>query len=606
MRSMSTSLPAVAALAVLGSFAPILRADAQSSGGGDAIPAVTIRATDNLAGFGGDPGTFTVYRAGNPTPALNIYYCVSGSAVDGVDYRFIGSWVQIPSGEYSGTIRIEPIDLGQTDIKTVTVELCPSPLMIPVNYEIGLPGSATVYLAREGIDNVPPEVAVLSPANGSAMVAPANWSLVAKADDPDGTVAGVEFFAGDQDLGPANMVVLDPPGINGVVGPVYFLQWQGVPAGNYVLTAVATDSAGAATTSEPVKITVTPGSSPPANVPPVIRIVSPPAAAVFHSPLDVPLLAYAHDPDGTVVSVEFFDGTESLGQAHPVEPDFAPLPPVPSPAAPADVWELKWSNAPAGVHTLTAVATDDGDAAATSDAIRITILPPVVPPVDYPPRVSIIATDPLAIGGTNGWPWLGLATASPTWNEWIADNAAFRVFTNWGPRTAAFSVRRHGATNDDLTVNYEVGGTAVNGVDYLLLPGKVTIPAGRRSVIINIVPLEDPPASSNRTVVLTLVADTGSSPEYVLGIPQRAAALILAGPGPRPRSGILPEHRFHLFATGPDGAWFHIDYSTDLLNWTPVCTNQVVQGAIDFIDPEVNDAGSRFYRAIPEPAPSAE
>jgi hypothetical protein len=52
-------------------------------------------------------------------------------------------------------------------------------------------------------------------------------------------------------------------------------------------------------------------------------------------------------------------------------------------------------------------------------------------------------------------------------------------------------------------------------------------------------------------------------------------------------------------ASGPDGAWFRIDSTTDCLNWAPVCTNQVVDGAIDFADPDAADSAARWYRAVP-------
>ncbi len=41
-------------------------------------------------------------------------------------------------------------------------------------------------------------------------------------------------------------------------------------------------------------------------------------------------------------------------------------------------------------------------------------------------------------------------------------------------------------------------------------------------------------------------------------------------------------------------------YSTDLQTWTALCTNQVVNGAIDFIDPDAPSNQIRFYRAVPE------
>ena len=47
-----------------------------------------------------------------------------------------------------------------------------------------------------------------------------------------------------------------------------------------------------------------------------------------------------------------------------------------------------------------------------------------------------------------------------------------------------------------------------------------------------------------------------------------------------------PGGSFHLTATGPDGAWFNVQYSTDLGELVAVSTNQVFQGSIDFVDPD--------------------
>ena len=62
---------------------------------------------------------------------------------------------------------------------------------------------------------------------------------------------------------------------------------------------------------------------------------------------------------------------------------------------------------------------------------------------------------------------------------------------------------------------------------------------------------------------------------------------------------MLPGKCFHLVTPGPDAAWFCIEYSTDMVNWTPVCTNQVINGSIDFVDPDAQGNPSRFYRAVP-------
>ena len=371
--------------------------------------------------------------------------------------------------------------------------------------------------------NLPPLVSMVTPTNGAVFYTPVDLSLIARASDPDGTVTNVEFYAGTNDLGQGHPVVLDPPGVNGVVGLVYFLPWPDVPPGNYALTAVAADNQGASTTSTPANITVLPGP-PPTNLPPVVRITSPANGAAFRAPVNIPIFAYARDPDGYVVSVEFFDGTNSLGLGHPVTAVPPPLPPGPVQppiliVVPTNYWELVWTNPPTGSNALTAKATDNGGLSTVSDPVNVTILPPLPPPTNRPPLISIVATDPIAVEGTNCWPWLGLVNASPTWANWTATAAVCRFFTNCGPKDAIFTVRRHGDTNNALTVTYGIGGTATNGVDYVALPGVVTIPPGERAALITVAPLDDGPPDITSTVILTLEPSTNTPPDFVLGYP---------------------------------------------------------------------------------------
>jgi hypothetical protein len=317
--------------------------------------------------------------------------------------------------------------------------------------------------------------------------------------------------------------------------------------------------------------------------------------------VNIPIYAFAADRDGFVTSVEFFEDGTSLGLGSPVRPTVTG-----AWFSPTNIWFLVWSNAPPGTNiALTAKATDNGGASTVSDPVKISILPPVPPPTNRPPVISIVATDPVAIEGTNCWPWLGLAGGPPTWSNWVCSTAVCRLFTNCGPKNATFVVRRAGATNDDIAVTYHIGGTATNGVDYVALPGSVTIPAGLREASITIVPIDDGPPDITSTVVLKLVPSSSVPPDYLLGFPANAGAIILDG-GPRPTSSIMPDKTFHLSSTGPDGAWFRIEYSTDLQNWTAICTNQVVNGAIDFIDPDAQNDSARFYRAVPEAGPPAQ
>jgi hypothetical protein len=130
----------------------------------------------------------------------------------------------------------------------------------------------------------------------------------------------------------------------------------------------------------------------------------------------------------------------------------------------------------------------------------------------------------------------------------------------------------------------------------------VTIPASSAFAQINILPLDDTNVSLlPKTVVLSLTSLlTTPLPDYIVGLPSRAEAIIYDGM-PRPFPVILPDATFHLSATGPDGAWFVVQFSTDLQNWTSVCTNQVVQGSIDFADPNAGGGSTTgFYRAVPQ------
>jgi len=461
----------------------------------------------------------------------------------------------------------------------------------------------------------PPAVSIVSPSNGSVFYTPTNIQLIAKASDSNGTVSNVEFFADSTDLGPGSPIVLDPPGVNGVTGLVYVLNWQGRSPTNYSLIAVATDNHGLSTVSSPINISVLQGP-PPSNPPFSVRIISPPNNSVFFAPVNVPIFASVTYPPGSpipggapAVFVQFFDqGTNSLGFGQPIPSPVAAAggnssgsTPIPA-GYPTNVFFLVWTNPPPGGHALTAVAiisylNPPIALRLQSTPVDVTILPLPPPPTNRPAIVNIVATDPVAVEGTNSWVWMGESNSPPTWVAW--PSAVRQCFTNCGPKTATFTVHRFGETNDDLTVNYSVGGTASNGVDYVELPGYVTEPAGERSAFITIVPINHNPSHVTRTVILTLEKSTNVPPDYVVGIPPRAAAIIVNPPGPTPVASALADKCFRLSMPGPDGAWFSIECSTDLVNWASICTNQVVNGSIDFVDPNAPVSPGTYYRVVP-------
>ncbi|MGV9773516.1 glycoside hydrolase family 48 protein [Streptosporangium sp. NPDC003464] len=97
--------------------------------------------------------------------------------------------------------------------------------------------------------NQPPTARITKPVAGATFTAPATVDITADAADGDGTVTKVEFFNGATLLGTDTSAP-------------YAYSWAAVPAGDYSLTARATDDKGAATTSAPVGISVQADTTP--------------------------------------------------------------------------------------------------------------------------------------------------------------------------------------------------------------------------------------------------------------------------------------------------------------------------------------------------------
>ncbi len=102
---------------------------------------------------------------------------------------------------------------------------------------------------------------------------------------------------------------------------------------------------------------------PAANTPPTVSITSPLDGATYAEGEEVVLAATAEDADGSVSSVEFFDGTTSLG----IDTE-APF-------------SATLANAAAGAHDFTAVATDNDGATTTSATVTVTASTPATEPV---------------------------------------------------------------------------------------------------------------------------------------------------------------------------------------------------------------------------------
>jgi hypothetical protein len=183
------------------------------------------------------------------------------------------------------------------------------------------------------LPNHAPEIGIVSPANDD--VVGNNLAITANAFDIEGngTIVKVEFFANGNKLGE----VTDAP---------YVFVWQNAASGTFSLTTIATDNAGASTTSSPISVMV--------DAAPSVSITSPANGAALNA-TSVPISALASDSDGSISKVEFFQGSTKLG-----EDTTAP-------------YGLDWNNVAAGSYVLTAVATDNLGRATVSSPVTIAI-----------------------------------------------------------------------------------------------------------------------------------------------------------------------------------------------------------------------------------------
>jgi hypothetical protein len=109
-----------------------------------------------------------------------------------------------------------------------------------------------------------------------------------------------------------------------------------------------------------------------------------------------------------------------------------------------------------------------------------------------------------------------------------------------------------------------------------------------------------------KTVILTLTPPTATAPRYSVRFPPRAVVVIEHDWVRTFSPAILADGSFTLNAAGPDGAWFDVETSADLLNWTSAGTNQVFQGSIDFVDINASSNAAHFYRVTPQNGPPTE
>ncbi len=416
---------------------------------------------------------------------------------------------------------------------------------------------------RVAIHLLPPTIALSQPTNNDTFAAPAIIPLAVTLGSGGSPILWVEYYANNHWIGRATQAP-------------YGFVWNNVSAGAYNLTAKVTDTARLTALSLPVNITV----STPINLPPAVSLIQPLTGTGFTNPVNIELIADAYDSDGVITLVEFFAGTNRLGfwtTAAGQSPENAPRA------------RWIWTNAPVGVYSLTARASDAQQASTVSDPVTIEVSLP-----SSLPGITVVATDRLAVEATN-------------------DYGAFTV------------TRSGGDLSLPLVVTYSLSGTASNGVDFTYLPGVIEIPSGSTFALIQVEALADGLAEGFERIWLTLdpsadysiittnrvgmnVIDPIEYPPLPPGALRAVAlpkALQVSSVPERPirvyeltgSAAGLPQ----MTIIGTPNRTVTIEVSVDLVEWKPLGTMKIAKdGVLEFTDPTARKFPRSFYRIVTE------
>ena len=422
------------------------------------IHSITARAVDErgLAATS-RPATFTV-RAANQPPSIaiaapaegshfalgsTVTFTAAASDSDGV-VTAVEYWIGSSSGTRIGRATMPPYSVSWAGMP-------PGAYTIVAVASDDRSGSTTSPALHVTIDpNVPPTVTMTSPAANAAFKAPATIALAASASDSDGTVAKVEFYSG------TTLVAA-------VTTPPYAAQWSNVAAGNYSISAKATDNAGAVAASAPVPVVVN------SNVPPSVTVLAPYAGTQFLAPATITMTASATDSDGSIVKVDYFANGAPVGTAS--------TPP----------YTAVWDGAAVGTYSITARALDDQGASAVSPAVVVTVGAPPTLTVQAPLDGAMVNDDNVLVRGTVTAP----ANSAASVNGIVARLDASGSFqANGVPLapganviTATLATLAGYSTSQSITVNrtgdgpFVVDAAPTEGIDLLEVTFTVENPA---------------------------------------------------------------------------------------------------------------------------------
>jgi RHS repeat-associated protein len=297
--------------------------------------------------------------------------------------------------------------------------------------------SSTIYITVLG----PPTIYIATPTAGAIFNAPATISLTSVVRDTDGVVTDVDYYTNGAWCG------------RSTTSPVYPLVLTNVPGGpnQLQLTAVARDNNGVNATSAPVNVMVY-------LQPPVVYLTTPQSNAVFSLGEPIVIQANATDADGWIANLAILtNGVQSSAVA-------------------ANSITVNWTNAPAGLNQISALAVDNYGLSATA-VVPISVQGCVPPGVSNP----VLSVNTILGGGqltgtvilsntaTTGGQAVNLYTTSPnvTLPSYVlipqgqsSNSFPISTVSVTATNTVTISAAYHGQTSGNVVLNVLPSGAA--------------------------------------------------------------------------------------------------------------------------------------------------
>lgn len=490
------------------------------------------------------PGLLTVSRKGDLTQPLRVFYSVAGTARNGVDYRFLDGNLTLGAGEASGDILVAAIEdyLPEPD-ETVIVRLRPDR-----TYQLADGAFAEVTIFSTD-DHDAATLTFNAPTSGSRFPAPAGITLVLTAIDPAGYIGRVEFFANDRSIGTSEITFIRAPDPGTPIQ--HTLEWKGLPAGGYAVTAVAVDTKGVKVISAPLRVAVN-------------RVIEPPRPS--RHPAD------ATPADDSLSAEEIGAYADAWRAGAKFGPDSTPVPTAYLTRA-AFLWRAGGSylfNPAVGSLPLAWVSTDP----LAEPRPRIDFLPPdettdvggVIPP--RLPMSYVIAE---ASRRTDETRYPVVVRSGPTPNTrshaleiQFSEGTDLAEISDAGVFDAATGILRWGPFHDDMP--RRLTATVVTTTPFKFR-GLGSFD-GRAVPVIEIPPAPGLPGSDGEDPRIAMLASLGNGGMQMV---------VLGG----------------LTNTETD-----LEVSTDLVHWTRIARMPGSADATVQMDDDADQAPVRFYRAI--------